>query len=109
MAFILQDKIPHHTYPFVDDLPIISVTTWYQNEDGLYETILDNLGICHFIWEHLIIVNHILQLENVSITVSAKKYVLTTPDATIVGHKCTFEGCIPHEDKVQKICDWPEC
>jgi hypothetical protein len=27
----------------------------------------------------------------------------------IVGHKCTFEGWIPHEAKVQKIQDWPEC
>ena len=31
------------------------------------------------------------------------------PDATIVGHKCTFDGCIPHKAKVQKIHDWPEC
>ena len=41
--------------------------------------------------------------------VSAKKFILATPDATIVGHKCTFEGRIPHELKVQKIRDWPEC
>ena len=42
-------------------------------------------------------------------TVSAKKFILAVPDATIIGHKCTFEGCIPHEAKVQKIRDWPEC
>jgi hypothetical protein len=30
------------------------------------------------------------------------------PTATIVGHKCTFEGHVPEESKVQKICDWPE-
>ena len=41
--------------------------------------------------------------------VSAKKFILTVPDVTIVGHKCTFDGHIPHEAKVQKIRDWPEC
>jgi hypothetical protein len=30
------------------------------------------------------------------------------PTATIIGHKCTFEGHMPEESKVQKICDWPE-
>ena len=42
-------------------------------------------------------------------TVSTKKFILFALDATIIGHKCTMEGCIPHENKVQKICDWPEC
>ena len=27
MSFILQDEIPHYSYPFIDDLPIKSVTT----------------------------------------------------------------------------------
>ena len=31
------------------------------------------------------------------------------PEVTIVRHKCTWEGRIPHEKKVQKIRDWPEC
>ena len=53
MSFILQDKIPHYSYPFIDDLPVKSVTTQYENLDGSYETIPDNPGICHFIWEHL--------------------------------------------------------
>ncbi|KIJ08297.1 hypothetical protein PAXINDRAFT_41508, partial [Paxillus involutus ATCC 200175] len=67
-------------------------------------------GICCFIWNHCVIINRILQhLQNVGATVSAKKFVLTAPDATIVGHKCTIEGRIPHENKVQKIQDWPEC
>ena len=30
MAFILPDKIPHHTMPFIDDLPVKSETSWYQ-------------------------------------------------------------------------------
>jgi hypothetical protein len=41
--------------------------------------------------------------------VSATKFVLATPTAIIVRHKCTFEGHVPEDSKVQKICDWPEC
>jgi hypothetical protein len=89
---------------FIDDLPVKFSTTRYQDEDGSYETIPENPGIHRFIWEHLIVVNRILQhLQNVGATVSAKKFVLVAPDAVIVGHKCTFEGQIPHEAKVQKI------
>ena len=110
MSFILQDEIPHYTYPFIDDLPVKSVTSRYQRPDGSYETIPENPNICRFIWEHLLVVHRILQrLQNVGATVSAKKFVLAALDATIVGHKCTFEGRIPHEAKVQKIRDWPEC
>jgi hypothetical protein len=110
MAFILQEEIPHHTIPFIDDLPVKTETTQHQNPDGTYKTIPEHSGIRTFIWKHLTIVHRILQrLQNVSTMVSAKKFVLITPDATIVGHKCTFKGQIPHELKVQKICDWPEC
>jgi hypothetical protein len=110
MSFILQEEIPHYTMPFIDDLPVKSGMTRYQDADGSYETMPAIPGIRRFIWEHLIIVNQILQhLQNVGATVSAKKFVLAAPDAVIVGHKCTFEGQIPHEAKVQKIQDWPEC
>ena len=121
MSFILQDEIPHFTYPFIDDLlvksiipindPLVkSITTCYQYPDSSYETILDNQGIWHFIWEHLQVVHHILQqLQNARATVPTKKFILATPDATIVGHKCTFDGHIPQKNKVQKIHDWPKC
>jgi len=108
-AFILQHEIPEYTSPFIDDVPVKSMQTRYQCEDGTYETIPDNPGIHHFIWEHCIVINRILQrLENVGATVSASKFVLAAPTATIIGHKCTFEGCVPEESKVQKIHDWPE-
>jgi hypothetical protein len=55
------------------------------------------------------VIIHILQrLENVGVTVSASKFILAAPTATIIGHKCTFEGHVPEESKVQKIHDWPE-
>jgi hypothetical protein len=61
MSFILQDEIPCFTYPFVDDLLVKTVVTRYQKKDGSYKTSPDNPGICHFIWEHLLIAHHILQ------------------------------------------------
>ena len=110
MAFILQDEIPHHTMPFIDDLPVKSKTSRYQRLDGSYETILENPGIRLIIWKHLTVVHRILQrLQNVNATVLAKKFILAAPDTTIVGHKCTSKGWVPHEAKIQKIRDWPEC
>ena len=61
MSFIPQDEIPCYSYPFIDDLPVKSVTTLYENLDGSYETIPYNLGICCFIWEHLQVIHQILQ------------------------------------------------
>jgi hypothetical protein len=105
-AFILQHEIPEYMLPFVDDVPVKSVQTCYQRKDGTYKTIPDNPGIRRFIWEHCIVINRILQhLENVGATVSVSKFVLAAPTPTIVGHKCTFKGCVPEESKVQKICD----
>ena len=75
MSFILQDEIPHYSYLFIDNLSINSVTTQHENPDGSYETIPDNLGICHFIWEHLQVIHWILQcLKNIGAMVSAKKF-----------------------------------
>jgi hypothetical protein len=36
MSFILQEEIPHYTMPFIDDLPVKSGMTRYQDEDGSY-------------------------------------------------------------------------
>ena len=110
MAFILQDEISHHTMLFIDDLLVKSEMSRYQRPDGLYKTISENPGIRLFIWKCLTVVHRILQrLQNVNATISAKKFVLATPDTTIVGHKCTFKGRVLHKAKIQKIRDCPEC
>jgi len=109
-SFILQDEIPHHTIPFIDDLPVKSVKTRYQREDRLYETIPGNPGTRQFIWEHCQVIHRIIQcLENVGATISAKKFILAAPTAVILGFKCTIDGRVPEESKMQKIRDWPEC
>jgi len=109
-SFILQDEIPHHTIPFIDDLPVKSIKTWYQCEDGSYETISGNPGIRQFIWEHCQVIHWIIQrLENVGATISTKKFVLAAPTAVILRFKCTIDGHVLEESKMQKIRDWPEC
>jgi hypothetical protein len=93
-AFILQHEIPEYTSPFIDDIPVKSVQMRYQREDGTYETIPNNPGICRFIWEHCIMINRILQrLENVGTTVSASKCVLVVPTATIVAQMHIQRAC----------------
>ena len=110
MSFILQDEIPHHTMPFINDLSVKSEIFGYQRPNSSYETILENPGIRLFIWKHLTVVHKILQcLQNVNAIVSAKKFILVTPDTTIVSHKCTSKDQVLYETKIQKIRDWPEC
>jgi hypothetical protein len=95
-AFILQHEIPDYTSPFVDDMPVKSVKMRYQRADGSYETIPANPGIWHFIWEHCIILNRILQcLENVGATISTTKFVLAAPTVIIVGHKAHLKAEYP--------------
>ena len=31
------------------------------------------------------------------------------PFAVVVGHLCTYEGCLPDTARIQKIVDWPIC
>jgi hypothetical protein len=106
--YILQDKIPLFTVPFIDDVAVKGPVTHYENTDGTYKTIPENSGICHFIWEHLTNVNRILQwLKYVSSTFSGKKLELCVPTIVILGQRCNYKGHVPHETKTQKIQNWP--
>lgn len=110
VSHILQDEIPHITIPFIDDVPVKGPPTRYETSDGGYETIPENSGIRRFIWEHLYNVNRVLQrVKAYGGTFNGKKSFLCVPEITVVGHKCTYEGRVPDESKVQKIRDWPNC
>ena len=61
VTYILQDKIPHVTQPYVDDVPIKGPLTRYELEGGGYETIEGNEGIRRFVWEHAQNVNRVIQ------------------------------------------------
>jgi hypothetical protein len=55
--YILRDKIPLFTIPFIDDVAVKGPVTHYENADGTYETSPENSGIRCFVWEHLADVN----------------------------------------------------
>jgi hypothetical protein len=44
-TFILQDEIPDYTSPFIDDVPVKSVKTWYQRTNRSYKTIAQNVEL----------------------------------------------------------------
>lgn len=110
ITFLLQDEIPQVTVPFVDDIPVKGPATRYELEEGGYETIPENPGIRRFVWEHLHNVNRIIQrIKHAGGTFSGPKSFLCIESAVVVGHKCTYEGRMPDESRVQKIKDWPIC
>ena len=110
VAFVLQDKIPEWTQPFVDDIPVKGPTSYYLLEDGSYETIPQNKGIRRFVWEHTGTINRFLQrIEHAGGTINAKKSSFAAPRIRVVGHICSVLGRTPDELKVQAIVDWPDC
>jgi hypothetical protein len=108
IIFILKDEIPRYMLPFMDDIVVKTMQMRYERSDSTYKTILENPGIRWFIWEHCVVMHHILQcLKNIGVTISTTKFVIAAPSAVIIGHKCTFEGRVPEDTKVQKIHNWP--
>jgi len=73
IAFILQhktDKVPN----FLDDITLLGPKTQYKGKNGTYEVLLANPGICRFVWEHAVNLNHILHcLVHAGAIVLAKK------------------------------------
>ena len=110
ITFILQEEIPHIMIPFIDDIPAKGLVTRYQKKNGDYETIPENPGIQQFVWEHLQNVNRIIQrIKHAGGTFSGLKSSTCVESAIIVGHRCSINGRMPDEARVQKILDWPIC
>jgi hypothetical protein len=108
ITFILQDEIPEKARPFIDNIVIKGPKTVYTDKDGNPETVPEHPNIWQFVLEHLEDLNRILhRLRLAWVTLSAKKLVVCVPEVTILGHKCTGEGCIPDDRSVKKILDWP--
>ena len=80
----------------------------YLDEEGNAETIPENPGIRRFIWEHANDVHRIMhRVGEVEGTFSPKKTQIAKSEAIILDQKCTFEGRIPDDSKVEKIVNWP--
>lgn len=110
VVFILQDEMPNIASPYADDVLVSGPKTRYELPDGTYETIPENPGIRRFIWEHLQDLNRVLQRFGAyGATVSGKKVFIAQPYGIFVGNKCTYDGRIPDESKIQRVVDWPRC
>ncbi len=84
--------------------------THYKTADSRYKTIPENVRICRFVWENFQNLNWVVQqMKYAGCTWSGKKAYLCVPEAIIVGHKCTYEGRIPEDGKVDKIKNWGPC
>ena len=67
--------------------------TRYELPGGGYETIKENKGIRHFVWEHFQDLNRVVQcMKHAGGAFSGKKAFICRPDAMVVGHKCTYKG-----------------
>ena len=108
MVFILRDEIPNVANIFIDDLPIKGPATIYPDENGDAETLKENPGIRRFIWEHAVDVNRVMhRIKQSGATFSTKKLQICLPEVLIVGTKCTPDGRLPDDLKVEKILNWP--
>ena len=110
VTHILQPKVPKYTIPYINDVLIHGPMSTYQDDDGAFETILENSGIRHFVWEHFQNVNQIVQcMKYCGGTFSSKKSLICAREITVVGHVYTPKGRIPDPIKVDKIVNWGPC
>ena len=108
MAFILQDEMPHIADIFIDDLGIKGPSSAYLDDNGQPEIMSENSGIRRFVWEHAQDVHRVLhRIQHAGGTFSPSKVQLAKRTAMILGQKCTPEGRIPDDQKVEKILKWP--
>ena len=101
---ILKPEIPHVTMPYIDDVPIKGPATRYEQEDGTYETIVENDGIRCFVWEHIQNINRVLQrMKYCEGTFSGKKTLVCASEIEVLGHMCGYDGRKPSDDKIGTI------
>ena len=110
VTYILQPEIPDVTVPFIDNVPIKGPVSKYRNRDRTYETIPENTGIRHFVWEHFQNLNRVVQqMKYCGRTFSGPKTALCAAEITVVGHRCTYDGRLPETDQVGVIKQWSAC
>jgi hypothetical protein len=110
VTHILQPEIPHTTQPYIDDVPVRGPATRYIQPNGEPETIPENPGIRRFVWEHFQDVNRVVQrMKHSGGTFSGYKSRICAPEITVLGHRCTFEGRLPDQERMAKIMNWGPC
>ena len=57
MTYRLREKVLKYNLPYIDNVSLRGLKTWYELKDKIYKTLMSNLGINKFVFEHLTIVN----------------------------------------------------
>jgi len=57
MTYKLREKVLKYTLSYIDNVSLRGLETWYELKDEIYKTLVSNLGINKFVFEHLTIVN----------------------------------------------------
>jgi len=110
VTFILQEEIPHITIPYIDDSPIKGPKSQYLDDSGVPEKIPQNPGIRRFIWEHFHNLNRIVQrMKYCGGTFSGPKAILCAREILVLGHRCTPEGRLPDQSRIDAIAKWTKC
>jgi hypothetical protein len=110
VTHILQAEVPHVTVPYIDDVPVKGPALRYIQSNGEPETIPENPGIRRFIWEHFQDVNRVVQRMKYSGgTFSGYKSKIAAPEIIVLGHRCTIDGRLPEQDRVDKVINWGPC
>ncbi|ETW75010.1 hypothetical protein HETIRDRAFT_456479 [Heterobasidion irregulare TC 32-1] len=91
---------------FHDDGP----PTRYKLPNGSFETHPNNPSIRRFVQEHFQGLNRVVQRMKYSGgTFSGHKATLCVAEIMVVGHRCTYEGRLPDESRVESIMKWGPC
>ena len=110
VSHILQAEIPHVTQPYIDDVPVRGPASRYDLPNGEPETIPENPGIRRFVWEHFQDLNRVVQrMKYCGGTFSGWKTFLCRSEISVLGHRCTMEGRLPDESRVEKVANWGPC
>lgn len=110
VTYILRDENPDVTIPYIDDVPVRGPATRYETPNGDCERIPENPGIRRFVCEHFDNLNWIVQrMKYAGGTYSGKKSVLAAAKYTVLGYRCTYQGRLPEDDRVQIIRNWGPC
>ena len=110
VTHILQSEIPHVTQPYIDDVPVRGPASRYILPDGEPETIRENIGIRRFVWEHFQDLNRVVQrMKHSGGTFSGFKSFLCASEITVLGHRCTINGRLPEQSRVDKVINWGPC
>ena len=98
---ILKDTSSKAAKVFLNDIGVKGPKSKYNNEEIL-------LGICQYIFKHLINLELTLWLlELAGCVISAEKSEFCMSGVKMVGWVCNYDGRHMDQKKVAKVLDWP--